>query len=106
MGLGYYRGLESVVNLRLDTVGWRGILVISQINFGELSLVSSRGWHTVAVSFKILTHLLQMAQEVHCLICRLGYITFPAIWLRIGGLLYLAKLSDLNENGLDERETF
>ena len=29
----YYRGLESVVNLRLDTISWCGILVISRVIF-------------------------------------------------------------------------
>ena len=29
----HYHGLESVVNLRLDTISWCGILVISQVKF-------------------------------------------------------------------------
>ena len=66
--------------------------------------MSSRSWHAIAVSFKILTHLLQMVHEVHCLTRRLGSKSFRLFGLGSGVFCIFRNCHNLTGDGLDERE--
>ena len=87
-----------MVNLKLDTISWCGILVISQVIFFFLQS-EPRVFTRLAFNCGFLRDLDALApvgawSPLPDLSVRLQ--KFPAMWLRIGGLLYLAELSDLN----------
>ena len=80
-------------------ISWCGILVISQVIFFLRS--ESRVFTRLAYICRFLQDLDALAPDgawspLSDSSVRWPKKKFPAIWLRIGGLLYLAELSDLN----------